>query len=543
MPREGLLTPTGQRGPRFVELARSLFLDVDGDVRAEILALAVIFLLGAALRLHRLFQPMDFDEAYTVVNFALKSLSDVLSDYSVPNNHIFHSLLVHASIGLFGNAPWAARLPALVAGLALIPATFVLTRKLFGNGWALGAAACVASSEPLVAYSTNARGYTLVALFFVLALVAAGDLIHRATAFGWALFVGSIVLGFYTVPTMLYGVGGLVVWLGIEAAVGKKHRAQSVSFCHLAVAISLAAILTALCYSPVLYRSGALALVGNRFVQPISASSGAFATELWAAALAIWQAWNEAVPVAMGVMIAFGFATSIVAWRRLSPYRFPPAVPLVAIATLAVVVQWVVPFTRVWLFLLPLYFASAWGGLWQIARPLRSRLGGVTVSRLAAFLAVAASLWMASGVMVRTNARYSYPERIDAISTFLRTELRPGDMFAAPGYWATPIAYYFRADGLVSAYYAGTYDTLEIWCLQRELRPELGRWWRQDPPEITRDTRVLALVRSDQDLRELEKIVTDLRERGVDRVAVAARRFGSATVYALNRRASFRSSP
>ena len=84
------------------------------------LILLFILLSGLILRLGSLFEPVTYDEAYTYVAFASRSLWAIVSDYSLPNNHILHSILVHLSTQIVGNHPWAIRIPALVAGLGII---------------------------------------------------------------------------------------------------------------------------------------------------------------------------------------------------------------------------------------------------------------------------------------------------------------------------------------------------------------------------------------------------------------------------------------
>ena len=57
------------------------------------------------------------------------------------------------------------RLPALIAGILLIPATYLLFRVISNNLAALLSSALVAVSSPLIEFSTNARGYTTVTLY------------------------------------------------------------------------------------------------------------------------------------------------------------------------------------------------------------------------------------------------------------------------------------------------------------------------------------------------------------------------------------------
>jgi hypothetical protein len=62
-----------------------------------------VFLFGFILRALDLFRGVRFDEAYTYINYARAPLYRALSDYSFPNNHLFHTFLVFLSTRLLGN--------------------------------------------------------------------------------------------------------------------------------------------------------------------------------------------------------------------------------------------------------------------------------------------------------------------------------------------------------------------------------------------------------------------------------------------------------
>src|SRR5205807_1142091 len=67
-----------------------------------------------------------------------------LVSYTLPNNHVFHTLLVSVSTFLFGDHPWAIRLPAFLAGVAMIPLAFAAARRIHGDAAGLITAAFVA---------------------------------------------------------------------------------------------------------------------------------------------------------------------------------------------------------------------------------------------------------------------------------------------------------------------------------------------------------------------------------------------------------------
>jgi 4-amino-4-deoxy-L-arabinose transferase-like glycosyltransferase len=75
---------------------------------------------------------------------------------------VLHTLLVWITTRA-GDALWIARLPAFLAGVAIIPATWLAVARI-DPARRLLAAALAAGATPLVEYSAQARGYTIFAL-------------------------------------------------------------------------------------------------------------------------------------------------------------------------------------------------------------------------------------------------------------------------------------------------------------------------------------------------------------------------------------------
>ena len=122
----------------------------------------LIFGVGVGLRIVRLPRVLSGDEAYSFLWYGRQSFAGIVSDYSSPNNHIFHSLLMHVCYLLFG--PWepALRFPVFLVGLGVMYLTWRLAFTLFQDPliarWSL---AFVALSSYMVQYSTEARGYMI----------------------------------------------------------------------------------------------------------------------------------------------------------------------------------------------------------------------------------------------------------------------------------------------------------------------------------------------------------------------------------------------
>jgi hypothetical protein len=120
------------------------------SVSVDGVAVALLALVGLVLRLAFLQQPMRYDEALSFNEFASRPLYYALSFYPEPNNHLLNTLLVHLLYAVLGSDPWVLRVPALVAGVLLVPATYTLGRMLATREAALLAAGLVAASSYLV---------------------------------------------------------------------------------------------------------------------------------------------------------------------------------------------------------------------------------------------------------------------------------------------------------------------------------------------------------------------------------------------------------
>ncbi len=313
--------------------------------RWEVIGVLALLVLGFAMRLGVFLNPMSFDESTTFVLFASRSLLDVLSDYSTSNNHIFHTLLSYLSTKIFGVSPVALRLPAFVAGLLIIPLTYWLMKRLFNANTALLAAGLVAVGPPIVEYSTQARGYTLQTLFFLAGFNVASYLRERSTITGWAVFIAVFAFGLHTVPTMLYGLAFVAVWMFITAARGQHLR----TLIHLGPAMVAIGAGALLLYLLPIMRTG-LPSTLNLFRIPWAD----FPEKLLGALRTIRWCWTGYLHYEFVGLLVLGFVAAVF------PLHKRGLVLLILIAMLAgtlplMIVQQSVPPPRIFNFLFPIF--------------------------------------------------------------------------------------------------------------------------------------------------------------------------------------------
>jgi len=319
--------------------------------------LSAIVLVGIAIRVAFLGEPMRYDEAYTFDAYAIHSIRYIVSTYPYPNNQIFSTLLTHLAWKLFGNHLWTVRFSADVAGPAIVPASYAVANELYDARAGLWAAALTAVSAPLIDYSVDGRGYALGALLILVLLWIAARVLARDRWLLWGCFSVCAALALYTIPTMAYGVATVAVWLAANAVLRAELRTWRFFgrlLCSLLIAAGLALIL----YIPVLGQPG------WTFIKPLSPTWA----NLSQLSTSTWDNWNRAWPHPLDWLVALGFLLSLLVHRRTARHPVPVALAaLLALVGIAVAVP-ISPFVRSWLYLVPLYLITAGAGFaWLFA--------------------------------------------------------------------------------------------------------------------------------------------------------------------------------
>ena len=131
--------------------------------------------------------------------------------------------LVAPSFVLFGRHDFSARLPSALAGVLLVPATFLLARRFAGIGAGLAAAGFVALADPLVGWSRSAWMPSVFLLLFTLSAYACyrGFVEHQPR---WQL-IGAVCfcLAVLTYEFAVLLPGALALYLGIRLLRGDRR--------------------------------------------------------------------------------------------------------------------------------------------------------------------------------------------------------------------------------------------------------------------------------------------------------------------------------
>ena len=338
--------------------------------RADALPLLIIVLCAAFLRIWLINRPMTHDEAYTVVTWGSGSMRYAISDYQLPNNHVFHTILVNLIYHTLGKTPALLRLAALIPGILQIPAIYVLGKLTYNSKTGLLSCGLAAFSSFLIDYSTNARGYSILVLCSILIFIEGYLVLREKNRFIWLLLILTAVIGFYTLPMMLYPFGALCVWLFISALTRdfptedgnlesnrSRYSGKGDLIKHLIFAGLCVILLTILCYLPILMESGIKALIGNVFVLPVPQAD--FVGTMKSRGLDFVQAFTEAMPPILQIAILTGNLISLLFHRKISKAGFPVQLAML----IWLVPVWIIQRPNLWprtlIFLWP--FLLMWG--------------------------------------------------------------------------------------------------------------------------------------------------------------------------------------
>jgi hypothetical protein len=163
-----------------------------------------------------------------------------------------------------------------------------------------------------------------------------------------------------------------------------------------------------------------------------------------------WREWNRDIPGLLTGALVAGFLLALVLHPRCARHRVPLAVAQLAWIAPLLLIQRVVPFERVWLFALPLYFIMGSAGVAFALALLSERL---RLRHALALLAIAVSLLVGSQVYHCRSVYLSNQSRgIEALALDLKGRLRPGDRVVVTLRSDAPLMYYMQQKGVPWSY-------------------------------------------------------------------------------------------
>jgi hypothetical protein len=417
---------------------------------APIERVAAVLLGGIAfaMRLAHLRQTMRHDEAYTYLHYARAPLAVALSDYTYPNNHLFHTLLVWISTRLFGNSEIAIRLPAFLFGMLVVPATYRLALRFADRSASLLVMALAAVWPALVLYSTNARGYSFVSFTFVVMLLLGAEIVERDTRGRWVALALLFAVGMYTAPFMLYAGGAVLTWILAEKARRDGIAEARRILPGLMASAILTAVITVLVNMPAVNRTGLASLVANKYVTALGPREFVAALPEFAGSLK--ESLALGVPLPLLAVLVVCAAAGVIVQDGARGRRVVLACAVLGWCALLLVATRRPPPGRVLLFLVPVFCIFAGRGI-ALGVEWVARRASVRVSMACATVAVLFALVFGASVVQR-RVVFRTPETgtladAPSIARYLLGELRPGDRIVVMNPSDPPLDYYLLRIG------------------------------------------------------------------------------------------------
>jgi hypothetical protein len=244
--------------------------------RSAWLLVAAVTVLAVILRAIGLNGGLWYDEIVTLVESVRPPLTRILTEYPWNNKHPLYAVLGHLAVQAFGEHPWSLRLPAYAFGVASVPLLYLLGKLFTSRRECLAAAALLAVSYHPVWFSQNARGYSALAFWTLLATYL---LIRCLRERRWRWPAGYAVasaLGMYTHLTMAFVVAAHAVMIaGLWITTHRRDSGQG-RWRFPAAAMALTAAFTLMLYAPMVLR------VNQFFAQAPDPVGAAVANPGWA---------------------------------------------------------------------------------------------------------------------------------------------------------------------------------------------------------------------------------------------------------------------
>lgn len=395
---------------------------------ADAALLVPLVILGAALRFHAINTGLWYDEIVTLVESVRAPLGEIVTRFAGDNHHPLYSVLAHLAVALFGEAPWALRLPAALFGVATIPLLYALGRLVTSRVESGAAALILTVSYHHIWFSQNARGYTAV-LFLVLlsthALVRWLD--ERRPSF-LVLFAVSTALGAYAHLTTVLVAVGQAAAVALGWAAGDPSARARETWKGTMLAFAGAALLTVLVYAPMLLDVGAVMTSGE-------SSGGDKAALSWTVS-AVLQGLRVGYGTLGGVLVGAAiFAAGVAGYFRQRPtVAFLFTLPVLVTVSAALLLDRPVRPRFV-------FFAAGFGLLCTVrgaavAGGLAARWIGTPRARSLGANAMVALLTLGAVVLSARSLPYGYrypKQDYVAAVTFVERSQRPGDVVAVIG--------------------------------------------------------------------------------------------------------------
>ena len=381
------------------------------------LVLGAITAAGAIVRVMLASESLWYDEISAFLSFAIEGPGVAFGSYVVPTNHVPMTLATWAAWTLSDGSlnELVLRAPAVLAGIAAIPAGFALAATVLPRRVAWLGALAVAAAPIAALESAEARGYAFVILAALVAALAYARAMRTRAAGDYALFACACAFGAWAHP--------VAILVPVSAGVIGLARDR-----RLAVAALLAGTLAAVLLSPL---SGDVVATKRDYLHSVTDQPTIFSREGYEALLVPTLSWSDGLLSLPNLLLTPAVVAGLVALRRRARVRamlLPFAVALILAAVCSVALgTWI--YARFVLFALPI-------GILAVAA------AGAATRRRAAIVACLSVVGFGAGL-----AGYGVKQPIRDAVAIVASKRAPNDRVATIGLPDNAVGFYAQQFG------------------------------------------------------------------------------------------------
>lgn len=396
----------------------------------------VVMFFGAVLRILRLNDPVTYDEAVTYTEYAGRSFGFLLSDYSFAGNHILYSALARLSVLICGVHPWSLRLPALIAGLLVMPLGYAFVRVVFNRHIAVVFLCLVAVGGPLVEYSALARGYSLVWLFTCCGLLAGRYYVKSENLWAAAFLAISCALGMWAAPAMAFSAVMVYAWV-LFMLLAEYQSTLRRRILKWAGSLVLSVALGFLCYAPVIIAHSLDLLLHHPSMVDNTWSHFSNTQQD-----RVFDVWAYFTATSSSVLFFAGAVLVAIAAYVSTKYRLLLVAMVLGALPLSLLLNMVAP-PSAWTYMLLVFHMGGAIGLFYLLKAVRDKLAPAFTKGQRTLVAglFVILLFGAAGLRGKGDPVERFPEAQQAAAWVVKST-SPGDRVGVQPPWDAPVRFY-----------------------------------------------------------------------------------------------------
>ncbi len=417
------------------------------------ISLLVVSIVFCMLAVPELGAPIRSDEAHTVVQYTQVPLFVTVTRYDAPNNHVLHSICVHLVTQVAGNSVVAIRSVAFLSGLICLWIVLLWSASLDRLTTGFAASLILATHPTFQEYSVNARGYTMSAMWILIAAWGASIVAMRGgISSKFSLIIGSS-LAMFTIPTNFFA-----VWLIFASAILFvaliRYASWKRSVAYFMVSGLAVILITGFLYLPIIATSDS-ELIQSLLHRKNPSTSRVFQQlQTYSVHLYEWFMWR--VPLWGQLLLLVGIISAIASqFRPVDGHRSYRSVRVAATFSIAMAIlslpvifelQSQLPPERTWFFLIPFSMIMVASGWQNIANSISIKAAiPLTIFMCAAIsFSTLYTLW--TKPLTTENRQCNFAQSEEIASWFEANAMKDGPIIAVTP-CSAPIIYQMRRRG------------------------------------------------------------------------------------------------